>query len=463
MQNSELSFGKQTFINHKKADLHDFYEIEDEIGTGRYSRCYRAKNKETGHYFACKELEKGNLTDYETLMSEIDILIKLDHPNIIKLYEIYETDKYIYLIMELCTGGELFNRIIRKTENREIFNEREAANIFRQMMSAIAYCHSKKVAHRDLKPENLLLLDESPNSPIKVIDFGMSKIYKESSDPMSDYVGTAFYISPEVLEGKYDAKCDIWSAGVILYLLLSGCLPFDGENDEEVFKKIKSLKYDFPSNEWDNISDEAKDLVKGMLCEASCRFDVEQVIKHTWVRKLAPNAKPWEKNTININTLKSYAKSNKLKQATITFIASRLSENNLQKYKNSFQKIDMKGNGMLDMEEMKKAIGNRGVVEEIFRSIDTDHSGSIEYTKFVAANMDKNLYLDTARLKDAFKLFDLDQNGKISKENIKDVLKIKEGDSELTNLFEKYDIDKDGQLSFDEFENMMNEELELDD
>ena len=123
----------------------------------------------------------------------------------------------------------------------------------------------------------------------------------------------------------------------------------------------------------------------------------------------------------------------------------------------------MKGNGMLDMEEMKKAIGNRGVVEEIFRSIDTDHSGSIEYTKFVAANMDKNLYLDTARLKDAFKLFDLDQNGKISKENIKDVLKIKEGDSELTNLFEKYDIDKDGQLSFDEFENMMNEELELDD
>ncbi len=459
---NEFSISKQTFINHNKSNVHDFYEIQDEIGSGRYSRCYRAKNIDTGDYYACKVIEKGNLTDYDTLMSEINILLTLDHPNIIKLYEIFETDKFIYLIMELCTGGELFDRIIKKTENGEIFNEREAANIFRQMMGAISYCHSKKIVHRDLKPENLLLLNESPNSPIKVIDFGMSKIFKESTETMSDYVGTAFYISPEVLEGKYDSKCDIWSAGVILYLLLSGCLPFDGENDEEVFQKIKSRKYDFPSNEWDNISEEAKDLVKGMLCDVSCRFDIEQVIKHTWVRKLAPISKPWEKNTLNINALKIFAKSNKLRQATITFIASRLNENNLQKYKNSFQKIDIKGNGMLDMDEMKKAIGNRGFVDEIFRGIDTDNTGAIEYTKFVAANMDKNLYLDSGRLKSAFKIFDLENSGKISKDNIKKALKMSDGDQELDTLFEKYDIDKDGQLSFDEFESMMNEDLELD-
>ena len=459
---SEPTFAKHTFINHKKANLNDFYEIEDEIGIGRYSKCFRAKNKETGHYFACKELEKGNLTDYDTLMSEIEILSKLDHPNIIKLFEIFENEKYIYLIMELCTGGELFNKIIEKTENGEIFNEREAANIFRQMMAAISYCHSKKVAHRDLKPENLLLLNETKNSPIKVIDFGMSKIYKENNDQMNEYVGTAYYISPEILEGKYDSKCDIWSAGVILYLLLSGCLPFDGENDEEVFNKIKSRKLEFPNKEWDSISDDAKDLIKGMICDASIRFDIDQVIKHNWVRKLAPNSKPWEKKTIiNINTLKSYAKSNKLKQATITYIASRLSDNTLEKYKNSFQKLDMKGNGMLDIDEMKKAIGNKGIVEEIFKSIDTDHSGSIEYTKFVAANIDKNIYLDKGRLKDAFKLFDLDQNGKISKQNIKDVLKINHNDKQLENLFEKYG--KNGEMTFEQFENMMNEELGNDD
>ena len=452
----ELSIKNPTFINHKKSNLEDFYEIESEIGSGRYSRCFRVKNKETGNLFACKEIEKGNLTDYETLMSEIEILLKLDHPNIIKLYEIFQNEKYIYLIMELCTGGELFNKIIEKTENGEIFSEREAANIFRQIILAISYCHNKKIAHRDLKPENLLLLSNDKNSPIKVIDFGMSKIYKEKNE-MSDYVGTAYYISPEVLEGKYDSKCDIWSAGVILYLLLSGTLPFDGENEEEIFEKIKMKKYDFPNSEWEFISDEAKDLIKGMLCDGNFRFDINQVIKHTWMRKFAPISKPWEKNTININSLKNYTQFNIMKKGIINFIASRLNDKILDKYKSSFQKIDIKCNGMLDIDEMRKAIGNRGVVEDIFNSIDIEHSGFIEYTKFVAANIDKNIYLNERRLKDAFKIFDLNHNGKININNVKDILKVNDNDKEISCLFDKYGIGDE--MNFEQFERMMNEEL----
>ena len=284
----------------------------------------------------------------------------------------------------------------------------------------------------------------------------MSKIYKEKNE-MSDYVGTAYYISPEVLEGKYDSKCDIWSAGVILYLLLSGTLPFDGENDEEVFEKIKMKKYDFPNSEWEYISDEAKDLIKGMICDVNYRLDIDQVIKHNWVRKLASNAKPWEKNTININSLKNYAQSNKLKKATINFIASRLSDKTLDKYKKSFYKIDVKCNGMLDIDEMRKAIGNRGVVEEIFNSIDSERSGVIEYTKFVAANIDKNIYLNEGRLKDAFKIFDLNHNGKISKKEVKERLKMKDNDNEISCLFDKYGIEDE--MSFEQFEKMMSEEL----
>ena len=452
----DFSLKNQTFINHKKSNLEDFYEIESELGTGRYSRCFRVRNKETGNLFACKEIEKGNLTDYETLMSEIEILIKLDHPNIIKLYEIFENEKYIYLIMELCTGGELFNKIIEKTENGEIFNEREAANYFRQIILAISYCHNKKIAHRDLKPENILLLSNDKNSPIKLIDFGMSKFYKEKNE-MSEYVGTAYYISPEVLEGKYDSKCDIWSAGVILYLLLSGTLPFDGENEEEIFEKIKMKKYDFCNNEWEFISDEAKDLIKGMLCDANFRFDINQVIKHTWIRKYSPIIKPWEKNNININSIKNYTQFNKLKKVTINFIASRLNDKILEKYKSSFQKIDIKCNGMLDIDEMRKAIGNRGVVEDIFNSIDIEHSGFIEFTKFVAANIDKNIYLNERRLKDAFKIFDLNQNGKINKKDIQDFLKMNDNDKEISCLFEKYGIGDE--MDFEQFEKMMNEEL----
>jgi len=389
-------------------------------------------------------------------MSEIEILIKLDHPNIIKLYEIFENEKYIYLIMELCTGGELFNKIIEKTENGEIFNEREAANYFRQIILAISYCHNKKIAHRDLKPENILLLSNDKNSPIKLIDFGMSKFYKEKNE-MSEYVGTAYYISPEVLEGKYDSKCDIWSAGVILYLLLSGTLPFDGENEEEIFEKIKMKKYDFCNNEWEFISDEAKDLIKGMLCDANFRFDINQVIKHTWIRKYSPIIKPWEKNNININSIKNYTQFNKLKKVTINFIASRLNDKILEKYKSSFQKIDIKCNGMLDIDEMRKAIGNRGVVEDIFNSIDIEHSGFIEFTKFVAANIDKNIYLNERRLKDAFKIFDLNQNGKINKKDVQDFLKINDNDKEISCLFEKYGIGEE--MNFEQFEKMMNEEL----
>jgi calcium-dependent protein kinase len=389
-------------------------------------------------------------------MSEIEILIKLDHPNIIKLYEIFENEKYIYLIMELCIGGELFNKIIEKTENGEIFNEREAANYFRQIILAISYCHNKKIAHRDLKPENILLLSNEKNSPIKLIDFGMSKFYKEKNE-MSEYVGTAYYISPEVLEGKYDSKCDIWSAGVILYLLLSGTLPFDGENEEEIFEKIKMKKYDFCNSEWEFISDEAKDLIKGMLCDANFRFDINQVIKHSWIRKYSPIIKPWEKNNININSLKNYTQFNQLKKATINFIASRLNDKILEKYKSSFHKIDIKCNGMLDIEEMRKAIGNRGVVEDIFNSIDIEHSGFIEFTKFVAANIDKNIYLNERRLKDAFKIFDLNQNGKINKKDVQDFLKINDNDKEISCLFEKYGIGEE--MNFEQFEKMMNEEL----
>jgi len=426
------------------------------MGTGRYSRCFRVKNKETGNLFACKEIEKGTLTDYETLISEIEILMKLDHPNIIKLYEIFENEKYIYLIMELCTGGELFNKIIEKTENGQIFTEREAANYFRQIILAISYCHNKKIAHRDLKPENILLLSNDKNSPIKLIDFGMSKIYNDKEE-MNEYVGTAYYISPEVLEGKYDEKCDIWSAGVILYLLLSGTLPFDGENEDEIFEKIKMKKYDFPNSEWEFISDEAKDLIKSMICDSNFRFDINQVIKHTWMRKYAPITKPWEKNTININSLKNYTQFNIFKKGTINFIASRLNDKILDKYKSSFQKIDIKCNGMLDIDEMRKAIGNRGVVEDIFNSIDIEHSGFIEYTKFVAANIDKNIYLNERRLKDAFKIFDLNHNGKININNVKDILKVNDNDKEISCLFDKYGIGDE--MNFEQFERMMNEEL----
>ena len=223
MSKDKQGFNKEEFVGKVEGKITDKYDIIKEIGSGGFSRCLLVKNKITNQSFACKELQKKSVSDYEGLMREVNLMIQLDHPNIIKLYEYYEDEKKIYLIMELCTGGELFDTIIQNTENGIQFTEKEAANIFKQMMSAINYCHKNGIVHRDLKPENLLLLNKNKDSPIKVIDFGMSKRF-DNEKYMNEKVGTAYYISPEVLKGKYDEKCDIWSAGVILYIIICGWL-----------------------------------------------------------------------------------------------------------------------------------------------------------------------------------------------------------------------------------------------
>ena len=453
-------FNKEKFVGKVKGKLEDKYEIIKEIGSGGFSRCLEVKNKTTGLLFACKELPKKKLSDYEGLMREVNLMIKLDHPNIIKLYEVYENEKYIYLIMELCTGGELFDRITENTENGIQFTEKQAADLFKQMMSAINYCHKNGIVHRDLKPENLLYLNKDKNSPIKVIDFGMSKRF-DSKHFMSEKVGTAYYISPEVLQGKYDEKCDIWSAGVILYIIICGYPCFNGEDDDEIFEAIQKGKIAFPSPEWDDISDDVKNLIKKMCCKPSDRLTAEQVLKEIWVKDNAPNA---GKTLLPLNAepFKNYSKSNKLRKAVLTYIASRLSEEEIKKIKAIFQSIDVDNDGKLSLEEMKKAVSLAdGIkmenIEELFKSIDTDNSGNIEYTEFISASIEKNVYLNKEKLKDAFKLFDADNSGKISRLEIEKILHMDKHTKEIDDIMAKHDKNKDGEIDFEEFLTMMKE------
>jgi calcium-dependent protein kinase len=464
MVEKNITFGKQTFVGRMNGDLEDKYDILEEIGIGGYSRVLKIENIETGKLYACKELQKNELADIDSFNREIDILIKLDHPNIIKLYEVYENEDFIYIVMELCNGGELFDRIIKRTEMGNPFTEKEAATIFKQLMSAVSYCHSNKIVHRDLKPENLLLLNNDDDTHIKIIDFGTSLIFKKKNTSMFDRVGTAYYISPEVIDGYYDEKCDVWSCGIILYILLCGYPPFNGRDDEEIFLNIRRLNYSFPSPEWNNISNDAKDLLKSIICDQFMRLNDEQVLNHIWLKNLAPNAKEGEKIQININSFKNYSSSNKLKKAVLTFIASRLSEEEVKKLKENFQKIDTNGDGMLSLEEVKKAISqNKGIslsnVEQIFKSIDTDNSGNIDYTEFIAASLDKNIYLQENKLYEAFKLFDVDGSGKISKDEIAYILGTEKKSKEIEKLFKKYDTNNDGEIDFKEFVNMMKEEF----
>ena len=451
-------FNKEKFVGKVDGKLEDKYEIIKEIGSGGFSRCLQVKNKNTGLLYACKELPKKKLSDYEGLMREVNLMIQLDHPNIIKLYEVYETDKNIYLIMELCTGGELFDRIVENTESGVQFTEKQAADIFKQMMSAINYCHKNGIVHRDLKPENLLYLNKDENSPIKVIDFGMSKRF-DSKNFMSEKVGTAYYISPEVLQGKYDEKCDIWSAGVILYIIICGYPCFNGEDDDEIFAAIQKGKIVFPSPEWDSISNDARELIKKMCSPPNKRLTASQVLEETWVKDNAPNAGK-ALLPLKVEPFKNYAHSNKLRKAVLTYIASRLSEEEIKKIKAIFESIDVDNDGKLSLEEMKKAVSlTDGMklenIEQIFKSIDTDNSGNIEYTEFISASIEKNIYLKEEKLKEAFKLFDVDGSGKISRAEIEKVLHAEKNSKEIEAIMNKHDKNKDGEIDFQEFLELM--------
>ena len=221
MEPTTIAFGKETFVEKLEGIFLDNYEVLKQLGKVGYGEVYRVKNRRTGEIRACKHLSKLRIKFLDKFQREINILIKADHPNIIKLYEIFESKRSVYLIMEECKGGEMFDRIVDHIENQKMYSEKDAANIFQQIMSALEYCHNNGICHRDLKPENLLYLNEGSedDNPIKVIDFGLSQVISPNKK-LKTKVGTAYYISPEILRGSYTEKCDIWSAGVILYFIV---------------------------------------------------------------------------------------------------------------------------------------------------------------------------------------------------------------------------------------------------
>lgn len=389
-------FNKQTFVGKVKGNLTDLYYVKEEIGQGSYGRVFRVKNKHTGETRACKQLAIKHIQNYEKFMLEINILSKMDHPNIIKLFEVFEDKRYVYLVMEECTGGELFDKIIDKLQNDTIFTEREAAKIFKQVMSSVCYCHMEGICHRDLKPENLLLLNKSDDSSIKVIDFGLSNIFKDKSgkeSKMTTKVGTAYYVSPEVLSGNYDEKCDIWSAGVILYILLCGDPPFNGPNDMEIYRKIKTKKFGFTNPIWKNVSDQAKDLITTMLSEPDVRPTAEQVLQHPWIKDMAPHSTEAVLK-LSPTSLKHYANTSKFQKAVMTFICSRMKDEEVANLREIFVSIDKNGDGHLSLDEVKEGMKKVGMEEnaigELFKKMDTDNSGMIDYTGKYYINLFKN-------------------------------------------------------------------------
>ena len=320
----------------------------------------------TNKYAVKSILRESMKKDVGMLESEINILKELDHPNIVRFYETYIDYKYIHIVMQMCTGGELFDRIVKL----EKFTEKDAAEIMQKILSAVQHLHEHKICHRDLKPENFLFKNENENAEIKIIDFGLSKKFSKHEQDMTTIVGTPFYVAPEVLSGKYDKEWDVWSWGVILFVLLCGYPPFDGESNKDIFRAIIKSKLEFDEEEWTGISEEAKDLISQMLeKDATKRIKISSALTHDWFKKWTKGVEDdHEFHNEYLQRLKNYRAPNKLQFEVLSFLMRNLDTSERIKIKEVFRTITAKSAGDLtftDLEEAFQDIGIEGATEHI--------------------------------------------------------------------------------------------------
>lgn len=392
------------------------------------------------------------------LKRELDIMSCLDHPNIVKLYESYEDEKYVHLIMDYCSGGDVSERII----DNGVYSEAEASNLMEKLLCAVEYLHSNKISHRDLKSDNFLYEDSSKNSEIKIADFGMSMKYGNNLR-MKSLAGTPYYLAPEILKGSYTKSCDIWSLGVFLYYIISGSYPFYGFQLEDIFEKVAAGKIKFEGSVWQKASDSVKDLIKKMLTiDPVKRISIYKALSHPWFKKNKKNISEVVPFHI-FNTLKQNKAHEKLWQEALKVIVRSLSQTQISDLKKWFKQIDKNNSGTitaLELSEAMKLSGYQYAEEELDKIIANNsymQEGIIQYSEFLIATLDKKTLLDEQVLWEAFKYFDVDNDGIISLPDLQKAFK-KSGtefsENELVQLMSGNQFGSLENVRFDEFKSI---------
>ena len=457
----ELQISKEELIKISKEPVANYYIILKDLGHGSYGQVKKVKHKKMNEVRAMKITNKKSVSS----KYEIEILRKISHPNITNIFEIFEDSKKYYIIMEFLEGGELFDAITSIGS----FSEESACQIMKQILSAIFYLHSSNIVHRDLKPENIMLLQkpQNDNYHIKLIDFGTAKEFKPGKK-MCKFIGTSYYIAPEVLKERYDEKCDVWSCGIILYILLCGYPPFNGNTNVEIFQAIQNQNPIFTGEEWEDITSEAKDLIKLMLKKnPNERWSAEQCLKHKWFKMLEDNENKKDKSNFKliqmnaINHMTQFVSENRFKQAVLQFISTQF---NLQKeegdLRDIFKSMDISGTGQISKKEFCDKLielygenDGKNIASNIFNNLDMDGSGKISYNEFLSAMISSKKVVTEERLEKAFNIMDKDGSGKLSVDEIKNIF----GGSEeqWKKVINEVDLNKDGEVDFAEFKIMM--------
>lgn len=396
----------------------------------------------------------------DELRNEIAILKSLDHPNIVKAYEVYETKVNIYLLLEHCSGGDLYARIP--------YSEKASAKIVGKLLSALSHMHRHNIIHRDIKFENIMFESKDPDAEIKLIDFGLSKSYSPQNKYMSEGVGTIYTMAPQVLRGVYTSQADLWSSGVVAYMLLSNTKPFYGKKRRHVVSKILQGNYNFYSKIWNKRSDESKAFVRSLICvDPKKRLTADKALEHPWLDREFPlsDRVPEDKLLDSVHeSIAAYAEVSEFKKMALMVIAHQSSTEEIMALRKAFDAYDANNGGTITFEEFKAAMQKSNTqysnedMEKMFKSVDIGHDNEIYYLEFLAATLEVHGRITEERLAEAFDRIDSDDTGFISRSNLKDILGSDFSAEKVDSFISSADADGDDKISFEEFMNFFNQD-----
>lgn len=440
------------------SDIKAYFKFQKVLGTGHFGTVRKAVSRTQANFkVAIKTIDKNKIKNHELLQQEFEIMCKMDHPNIIKLFGKFEDEKYYHMIMEYCKGGDLLDRILDKGN----YDESDAAFLMKKILRAVNHIHANGVCHRDLKPENFMFDSKSDDAELKLIDFGLSNKFgcKFDTKIMKSCVGTPNYIAPEVLRGSYGLECDIWSCGVILYVLLCGAFPFFGSSKNELFGKILNTEVNFEDKRWRRVSDSAKSLIQSMLKkEPSNRINAIDALKHPWFKVAKANENPL--NPKILNSLRNFKVKSRFQKEALTVLVKYLNYSQIKELKDTFISLDTEKDGFLNFQDIEEGLRLAGfnheykVINSIISNLNPE--GKINYSEFILATLESKCIIEEENIWNAFNHFAQKSEGRITAESLGAVLRTSGRDNlNARELIQEVDKDHDGCLSFEDFRSII--------
>eukprot|EP00917_Polyrhabdina_sp_WS-2016_P013944 GHVP01030423.1.p1 GENE.GHVP01030423.1~~GHVP01030423.1.p1 ORF type:complete len:576 (-),score=114.00 GHVP01030423.1:4157-5884(-) len=448
-------------LPERQKKITDLFAFNKHLGSGSFGAAHLVTEVASRLQRVCKTISRKNAQlPAEQIEAEIQFMKALDHPNIIRIYEVYEDRSNIYIIMEPCSGGELRDIIVESQKAKVHLSERIVAQLMRYLIGALKYIHERNIAHKDLKPENIMFHTAGRKESLKVIDFGVAEMFDQSENISRNAAGTALYMAPEVFDRKFGLKCDLWSTGVILYLLLTGKYPFQARSLTEIQKKVQTTVPNY-RKDCSHLSVECIDLLRQLLTiNPKHRPTAEEALKHLWFQN-APETSVAFSSEVTDN-IKHYVKKTELQKAMFNMVAHQVSVSGtrVKKITEIFRSLDKDNCGTISHHDLSRGLKEAGwqdwEITQVIQALDVDSSGKIDYTEFLAACFSwRNSEISVVWA--SFQKMDTDGDGKVKVDEFTSILlggdrKIGT-DEEVKTMVAKVDQNGDGLIDWDEFLN----------